>query len=244
VRALISLAVLASLSLFLAAPAWAYRPFDETDADVTETGAFELELGPVGYTHDASGGSYTPGFILNYGIVPRVELVFDAHHSLLYGGADVSARRRDLDTAMLGKAVLRQGCLQGRPGPSVAVEAGALLPTLPTAGGLGASVAVIVSQRWPAATLHVNAEGDLTRAHTFAYVGGIIAEGPFSLTVRPVSEFLVAHEDNVPTTVSGLGGAIWRARENLDVDAAFRVARQGEENIYEVRAGLTWTIGL
>src|SRR5262249_29742265 len=82
--------------LLVAAPAHAYRPFDQTDAAVSELHEFELELGPVGYTHDAAGGAYTPGFILNYGIVPRVELVFDAHHALLYGGAEAAARRREL----------------------------------------------------------------------------------------------------------------------------------------------------
>jgi hypothetical protein len=241
-RRALPIAVVASL--LAAAPARAYRPFDETDAAVAETREFELELGPVGYTHDASGGAYTPGFILNYGIVPRVELVFDAHNALVWGGNDIGARRRGLDTAMLAKGVVRQGCLQGQTGPSVAVEAGALLPTIPTAGGVGAALTTIVSQRWSAASLHVNVEGDLTRAHTFAFIGGMIGEGPITWTVRPVAEALVAHENNLPTAVSGLVGAIWRARENLDLDAAFRVARQSGENIYEVRAGLTWAIGL
>jgi hypothetical protein len=231
-------------SLLAAAPAQAYRPFDETDAEVAETREFELELGPIGYTHDASGGSYTPGFILNYGIVPRVELVFDSHNALLWGGADAGARRRALTTAMLAKGVAREGCLQGQTGPSVAVEAGALLPTIPAEGGVGAALTTIVSQRWSAASLHVNVEGDFTRQHTFAFVGGIIGEGPITWTVRPVAEAYVARDANTPAVVSGLGGAIWRAGEHLDLDAAFRVARQGPATIYEARAGLTWTVGL
>ena len=231
-------------SLLVAAPAQAYRPFDETDAAVSELHEFELELGPVGYTHDAAGGAYTPGFILNYGVIPRVELVFDAHHALLYGGVDAAARRRELDTAMLAKGVAREGCLQGQSGVSIAVEAGALLPTVPTAGGVGASVATIVSQRWSEATLHVNLEGDFTREHRFAFVGGAIGEGPIAWTVRPVFESYVAREGDLPTFVSGLGGAIWRASEHLDLDAAVRVGHQTNENVFEVRAGLTWTVGL
>jgi hypothetical protein len=242
VRRVVPIVVLASLAV--AAPARAYRPFDETDADVAETDAFELELGPVGYTHDAAGDTYTPGFILNYGIVHRVELVFDAHHAILYGGIEPEMRRRALDTALTAKVVVREGCLQGRSGLSVAVEGGPLLPTLPAAGGVGFGVAAIASQRWPAGTIHVNVEGDLTREHTFAFIGGAILEGPITWTVRPVAESYVAREDNVPTVVSGLGGAIWRANEHLDLDAAFRLARQGDETIYEVRAGFTWTIGL
>ncbi len=240
-RWLIAAALLATW--VAATPARAYRPFDETDADVAETGDFELELGPVGYTDDASGGSYTPGFILNYGLVHRVELVFDAHHAVLYGGLDPEARRRALDTSMNAKVVVRQGCLQGQSGLSVAVEAGPLLPTLPAAGGVGLGVATIASQRWPAGTIHLNVEGDLTREHTFAFIGGAILEGPISWTVRPVAESYVARAEDAPTVVSGLGGAIWRATAHLDLDAAFRVARQGDENVYEVRAGLTWTVG-
>jgi hypothetical protein len=235
---------LAGSLLLTAAPARAYRPFDQTDADVAEPRDFELELGPIGYTHDADGGTYTPGFILNYGVVPRVELVFDAHHALLYGGARLGERRRGLDTAMLAKAVVRKGCLQGQPGVSVAVEAGALLPTLPAAGGAGAALTVIASQRWSAATLHVDVEGDLTREHTFAFIGGAILEGPIAWTVRPVAESFVAREGDFPAVISGLGGAIWRATEHLDLDAALRVARQGSENVLEARAGLTWTVGL
>jgi hypothetical protein len=236
--------VLALAPLLAAAPAHAYRPFDQTDAAVAEPREFELELGPAGYRHDAAGGAYTPGFILNYGIVSRVELVFDAHYALLWGGTDAAARRRELDTAMLAKGVAREGCLQGKTGVSIAVEAGAILPTVPTAGGVGASLATIVSQRWSAGTLHVNVEGDVTREHQLQFIGGAIGEGPIVWPVRPVAETYVARDASQPTLVSGLGGAIWRAGEHLDVDAAFRVARQGGEDVYEVRAGLTWTIGL
>jgi hypothetical protein len=231
-------------ALLAPATARAYRPFDETDAEVAETREFELELGPIGYTNDAAGGAYTPGFILNYGIIPRVELVFDAHHAMLWGGLDAATRRRELDTAMLAKFVAREGCLQGKTGLSVAVEAGAILPTLPPAGGVGASVTTIVSQRWSAASLHVNLEGDLTREHRFAFIGGAIAEGPITLPLRPVFEAYVAREADQAAIVSGLAGVIWRAGEHLDIDGAARVARQGVESVFEVRAGLTWTVGL
>jgi hypothetical protein len=242
VRRALPIAVLASFAA--AAPARAYRPFDETDAAVAETREFELELGPLGYTHDEAGGAYTPGFILNYGAVHRLELVFDAHHSLLYGGAQATARRRQLDTALLAKFVAREGCLQGGSGLSVAVEGGPLLPTLPAAGGAGLSFTTIVSQRWSAASLHVNVEGDVTRDHTLAFIGGAIVEGPDDWRVRPVAESYVAREQHQPALVSGLGGAIWRVGAHLDLDAAFRAARQDGANVYEARAGLTWSIGL
>ncbi len=222
----------------------AYRPFDQTDADVAETHDIELELGPVDVARDPAGSTYIPGFIFNYGVVHRVELVVDAHHSFAFGGPDVAARRRALDAELLAKAVVREGALQDRPGPSVAMEAGAILPTIPVAGGVGAAVTVIASQRWPALALHLNAEGDYTRDHTFAFIGGFIIEGPDAWTVRPVGELFTSHEGGLPETVSGLAGAIWRAAPHLAFDAAGRLADQGGARELEIRAGLTWSFSV
>jgi hypothetical protein len=234
------------LALAAAAPgaARAYRPFDQTDAGVAETHDVELELGPLGLVHDPAGWSYIPGFILNYGVVHRVELVFDAHHAFVFGGSDVEARRRQLDSSLTAKAVVREGVLQDKPGPSIALEAGALLPTVPVAGGAGVAVAGIASERWPALALHLNAEGDYARDGTFAFIGGLIVEGPDAWTVRPVGEFLFSHETRLPVTVSGLAGAIWRVTPHLAVDAAGRLADEEGERELEIRAGLTWAFSV
>ena len=186
----------------------------------------------------------SPGFIFNYGVVNRVELVFDAHHAFVFGGSDVEARRRQLDSGLNAKVVVREGVLQDRPGPSVAIEVGALLPTVPVAGGAGAAVVAIASERWPALALHVNAEGDYTRDGTFAFIGGFIIEGPDAWTVRPVGEFLFSHETSLPVTVSGLAGAIWRATPHLSFDAAGRLADEEGEREIEIRAGLTWSFSV
>jgi hypothetical protein len=236
--------VLALTSLTWSRRARAYRPFDQTDADVAVTHDVELELGPIGYLHDPTGSTYIPGFILNYGVVHRVELVFDAHHAFLFGGPDVKAHRRQLDTGLFAKAVVREGVLQDRPGPSIALEVGVLLPTVPLAGGPGTSVTVIASQRWPAFALHLNAEADYTRDGTFAFIGGFILEGPDAWTVRPVSEFFVSQQTDGPMAVSGLAGAIWRVTPHLSFDSAFRLAYQGDAQEIEVRMGLTWSFAI
>lgn len=233
------------LLLALSAPraARAYRPFDQTDADVSEFHTVEWELGPLTYTWQASGDSYAPGFIFNYGFAHRFELVFDASKAFLFGNPQVDAERRQLDSALLVKGVLREGSLQGAQGVSVACEAGALLPALPVAGGVGASLAFIASQRWPALAIHLNAEGDVRREGGFAFIGGGIIEGPDAWVVRPVGELLFATERDQPATFSGLAGAIWRASPSLSFDAAGRLARQDDQRVVEIRAGLTWVIG-
>ena len=43
------------------------------------------------------------------------------------------------------------------------------------------------------------------------------------------------------TTYSGLLGAIWQAKESLDLDVGLRAARVNGQGLEEVRLGLTWT---
>lgn len=241
-RAIARASVLAATTLvLLAAPAWAYRPFDQTDADVSAHHEVEVELGPVAVIQVPGGWTYAPGFIFNYGFAPRFELVVDAHDAFLFGGPDLAARRRQLETGVLVKSVLRRGSLQGETGPSVAAELGALLPTIPVAGSAGGALTVIVSQRWENLSVHVDAEGDVTRERDLAFIGGTIVEGPDRWPVRPVLELLTARQTDEPATYSALGGAIWRATESLSPDAAVRVAREAGQRAIEVRAGATWS---
>lgn len=229
------------VGVLVARTAGAYRPFDQTDADVAELHEVEWELGPVGVLWRGDGASYVPGLIFNYGFAPRFELVVDAHGAFLWGGADAAARRRQQQVGLLVKHVVREGSLQGQVGPSVAVELGALLPTVPVSGGLGAALTLIVSQRWRNATVHLNAEGDLTRERNPLVVGGFIVEGPERWPVRPVAEALVSRERDEDPTFSALCGLIWRATEALSPDLAVRGAEQGGNAVLELRAGLTWS---
>ncbi len=233
-------ALLVAAAVLTARPALAYRPFDQTDADVSPYHEIELELGPVSVIHQPGGWTYAPGFIFNYGFAPRFELVVDAHDAFLFGGPDLAARRRSLETGVLVKSVLRKGCLQGEAGPSLAAELGALLPSVSASGGVGGSLTVIVSQRWENLTVHLNAEGDLTRERDLAFIGGAIVEGPDRWTVRPAVELLTERQTHEAGTESALVAAIWRARENLSPDLAVRAGREAGQPLYEIRAGVTW----
>jgi len=60
-----------------AAPAFAYRPFDGTDAAVTEPGQAEVELQPAGRLQEGSQSFLVaPGIVINFGVVKGLELVF------------------------------------------------------------------------------------------------------------------------------------------------------------------------
>lgn len=223
------------------AEAYAYRPFDSTDAAVAEGGRCEIELGPIGYVSEIDGRFLVvPAVIFNIGLTDRWELVIEGKNA--WPLDDTSSRSLHLrDNAASIKGVLRQGALQDRSGASIAIEVSTLLPTAGVDDGVGQAVSGIVSQRWSGATLHVNGTIALTRSHRFGAAAGLIAEGPQRWAVRPVAELLMEHEDE--TVVSGLVGAIWDVRDHLAVDVGWRANANGPAG-HELRAGLTFSFGL
>jgi hypothetical protein len=143
------------------------------------------------------------------------------------------------DAGAFLKHVLRPGVLQDQAGPSIATEFGVLLPDSIGNTGFGARIAGIVSQRWDWGTVHWNVAGQLTRDQHADVFTGIIIEGPFKWTVRPVAEFFYEEEFGQAHTISALVGAIWQVRDNLSFDIGFRHAIVNGANVDEVRAGLT-----
>jgi hypothetical protein len=69
-------AVLSSLLCLWGPSAYAYRPFNSTDAAGAARGEMEVECGPLGYVVDVDGRFFVvPSFILNFGIAEEWELV-------------------------------------------------------------------------------------------------------------------------------------------------------------------------
>jgi len=237
----------AILSWLLAA-AWshaahAYRPFDGTDAAVTEPGVVEIELGPSQYLEQGSMRTLVaPDIVLNYGIGERWELVLQ---SRLTDGLDPDSAGAGLNgNGVFLKGVLREGSLQDKPGPSIATEFGLLLPSLGDEPGTGASFAAIVSQRWPSLTVHVNAQAAMTRQQHADLGLSLIVEGPHDWTVRPVAEFFYEHEFGGSETGSILVGAIWQVRDNVAFDLGLRGGWIDGQSLKEIRAGVTFSFGV
>jgi hypothetical protein len=238
------LAASVAAAVFSSSEALAYRPFDSTDADVAKPLELELEFGPSDYLVVGKLSWLAPTLVVNFGVVPGVELVLEGQQFIRLGQAGGSSRLSLQATAFQVKAMLRDGSLQDSPGLSIAVEGGVLLPTVNGEPGVGGLVTFIVSQRFTAATLSFNGTVQLTRALNAEFDSGVILEGPYSWTVRPVAEVVLGHEVGVATSFSGLAGAIWRLDENLSLDMAVRIGRDGNQMLGEFRAGLTWTIPL
>ncbi len=227
----------------MASSAWAYRPFDGTDADVAELGSFEIELGPAHWYRQA-GESYViaPATVLNFGILENTEIVVDFEDFVALGALNGRPRAALLNTDILLKHVFREGILQGKTGVSIAIEAGPLTPEVNGTNAFGASLNALLSYRWDWGTVHFDEWPSYSRNHNLDLFSGVIVEGPHDWVVRPVSEIFYEKEFNALQTESALVGAIWTVKESFALDLAVRGARIGEENAAEVRLGFTWSI--
>jgi|SRR5689334_11893434 hypothetical protein len=225
--------------------AWAYRPFDQTDADVAELHVIELEIGPLQVERSAGRTGWVPTFIFNLGVLPGWELVIEADPSGTIAGPREPGEVFQLEAGISFKGVLRRGSLQGESGVSIAVEPTVLLPATAGASGFGVAAGVIVSRRWQALTLHLNVVPAWTRAHNVSGQIGFIAEGPGAWPVRPVGEVYVEAEHAIPgVSTSLLGGLIWRISPSVSGDAALRVGTVSGTGLIELRVGLTWDLSL
>jgi hypothetical protein len=232
-------------ALIHAVPAIAYRPFDSTDASVADEREFELEAG-LGYLREGPAKALVaPAIVANFGLAGDREVVLEGKLIRAVGDVEIGAARTSLvDTALSLKQILRRGALQDEPGVSVASECGVLLPTLHAEHGTGATCALIASQRWPGATVHLNGALAFDRDHHWNRFIGTIVEGPNAWPVRPVAEVFAEQEVNGSRTRSALIGLIWRANEALSFDIGLRYAKVDDVDVREIRAGLTWTLAV
>jgi len=225
-----------------AAPSFAYRPFDGTDAAVAEPGQLEVELQPAGRLQEGSQSFLVaPGIVLNFGLTKGLEAVFEGR---LLTPLSSSEPPNLTDAGTFLKYVLRPGVLQDKSGPSIATEFGVLYPETAGDSHFGASWAGIISQRWDWGTVHFNVQTLFNREQRADLFVSIIVEGPHKWKVRPVAE--VFYEDDVGSaqTFSALVGLIWQVREDLSFDVAVREASLNGRAVNELRAGLTFAFPL
>src|ERR1700687_3978370 len=112
----------ASLSLTLlglvamATPAFAFRPFDGTDAAVVDVGKMEIELQPAGRLHDDTGTLLiAPATRFNCGVAKGGEAVLEG---LIQTPLSPTGPSSLSAAGMFLKGVLRPGSLQDKTGPS------------------------------------------------------------------------------------------------------------------------------
>jgi opacity protein-like surface antigen len=222
--------------------AFAYRPFDGTDAAVADLNEIEIEFQPFGSQQDASQKTLiAPGVRFNWGFAERWEFVVEGQLETPLSPGGVSSLTAN---GIFFKYVVKPGVLQEQTGLSIATEFGPLLPDVNGDHGTGFSWAGIVSQRWDWGTVHLNVETNLTQdQHGEAFLSTIL-EGPAKWTVRPVMEVFYDRIWTQTETYSGLVGAIWQVKDNLAFDAAYRYGLVNRQPVNEIRAGLTFSFAV
>jgi hypothetical protein len=231
------------LSLLLSLPAglrsaWAYRPFDGTDAAVADPGEVEIEFQPAGTLWvDGQPLLVAPDIVYNYGLIKDWELVLQ--------GTGLTPLSPSEPTELVAggaflKNILREGVLQDKTGPSIATEFGVLTPDSIGPSKFGAIISGIVSQRGDWGTIHLNADVALTREQRGDVFAGAIIEGPYQWKVRPVAEIFYEEEFGIFHSVSGLVGAVWQVNDKLSFDVAYRHALTNGRPVDEIRAGMTF----
>jgi hypothetical protein len=235
------------LSIALVTPASAFRPFDGTDADVTDLDIFEVEFGPVGAQWQGSQSTLiAPLTTLNYGFAKGWE-------ANIQGEFDTPLSPSGPTTITQGEAflkhVLREGSLQDKDGVSIATEFGFLLPDSTGNSGVGAHIAALFSQKWDWGTVHFNAQIEDTRdQHTDLFFSTIVL-GPDKWKVQPGIEIYYENEIGQSQTFSGLFALLFPVREELTFDVAFRHAETSQYSLVggtsqfgtnEIRAGVTF----
>jgi hypothetical protein len=218
--------------------AWAYRPFDSTDAAVADLHVIEIELSLLSFGHGDKGFALiSPSLRLNYGFADNWEVVLEGeadHYS--HGHSQLG------DAALSLKAVVRDGSLQDKSGISLASEGSVLLPGIGTDDGAGFEWTGIASQRWDWGTIHLNIAGMLTREQKAGVFVGTIFEGPADWAVRPVAELNYEREFGIGEGYSALIGAIWQVSEHLALDFAYRHAEVSNGPDEQIRAGGTFDL--
>lgn len=229
----------ASLAWLMADPAWAYRPYDSTDADVADDDEVEIEFGwqETDFDRESANGGRV---VFNLGIGRDREMVIEG------GWVHMRSSSGDSSSAIEGvgaflKQIHRRGSLQGESGFSLASECGFRLPTRSEEIGAGGECLLVASHEISALAIHINAGLAYETDHRWSRSVGLIIEGAGARRLKPGIEVLHEQSEGSHSELWVLAGMTWAASDAYAFDFAHRWAIQPSTDSYEWRLGLTWT---
>jgi hypothetical protein len=231
------------IGLACAKPAWGYRPFDFSDADVADAKTIEIEIAPVEFVE--RGPEHTlrmPNLGVTFGLGGGYEFAVEGVNQVALGRAEGEPRSRLSDAGAAIKRLVRRGTLQDATGVSVATEGRVLFPTR-DAAHLGAEASGIVSNAWKAGVVHAQLDVRRLPEGSDGAGGAVIVESADHRGWRPVAEFMLEGVRGEPSDKGVLIGSIYEAREGLAFDVGAHFGQSEGVRWTEVRTGMTWQIG-
>jgi len=234
-----SLAIAAIGAALAGAPAWAYRPYDSTDADTLEDHELEIELGWRDLTAP-SDGERAVDAVFNYGIGHSREVILEGSW-LRTPSANGGWNSSISDVALKLKQLHRRGVLQGERGLSIASECGVLIPTSSEESGPGGECTLIASHRNSVLSFHLDAGVAYETDHRWSNAIALVVEGQESWRWKPGLELRHEHVEGESAEFSALLGLTWRASNTLALDAAYRRWLEPSSDPDEWRIGMTWS---
>jgi len=221
--------------LLCGSPAWAYRPYDSTDADVADDGELEIEFGWREARFESDEERATDA-VFSFGIGHGREIILEGE----WQHSDSNTEPSFADVGLFLKQVHRRGSLHGESGMSVASECGVLIPTRSGDSGAGGECALIASHGGSVLSFHANAALALETDHRWVNALGLIVEGPVAWRARPGLELLREDAAGEGAELSILAGAVWNWRDGLAFDVAYRHWLEPVSTPNEWRVGVTW----
>ena len=213
-----------ALVLGAAPAAYAYRPFDGTDAEVAESASSRGSSGRRTPPSREFAQLTAPWLVLNLGIWPRFELVLETNNLLAQRAAG-GVLDQFAETHAFVKAILRHGFVQEQTGPSIAVEAGPWLPNPERRAGVGGSANFIFSIQIERMILHLDLMGAYRARRPHPGVrqrdprGAALARGPAGDRDRGPARLR-----RVDALLGALRRHLARRTRILDVDLAVRAS--------------------
>ena len=224
-------------------PAWAYRPFDFTDADVAEARTLEIAVAPAEYLeHGEVRSMHLPNLSLTFGLGGGYEFGVEGINSVFLKTDDTQPQSSFFEWAAAIKRLLRRGNLQDVAGPSIATEGEVVVPTRGQVRP-GTALAVVMSDESKTGVAHLGVEVARTPELENELSVVLILETLDYHGVRPVAELATTGVRHALPENSALIGVIYEAYEGLAFDVGVKFGKAGDDRSTELRTGASWQLG-
>ncbi|MCA9668376.1 MAG: hypothetical protein KC503_22450 [Myxococcales bacterium] len=237
------------MTLSLAAPARAYRPFETTDASVSYLWQLTIEAAPASFLYNTLGdtSSLAPTLVLSFGLPLNFELGAGSRLLISLPDADGERTASFVTNTLTLKKIFIEGSMQDlkRRRISLGAEMNLLLPSTNTSEQVGFEAVLTMSHVWPdVLCFHLNAAGGIARAGgAGSFFAGLALEGGWSWPMRPVLELSWRYVDGQGSIPTVLGGMIMPLNIDTWFDVAARWARNpAGDSVVEITAGINWAL--